>query len=348
MKYRLLKWLACPVCRATDFSLETVKTATRSICSGHFEASESDVPGVNLERREEVEIMEGALMCSCGAVYPIRDGIPRMLPAGAPSGPATGHRWTGFDTAIPEWEENFRDFSSPLKPADFLGKLVMDAGCGFGRHAFFAARYGAEVIALDSSEDAVEAAARNTEGLQRVHVIQGDISRPPIRDSLCDLVYCYGVLHHVDEPEEILGSLTECLRPGGQLSLWVYGPRQGATLMVNNALRGVTTGLEHDELLKFSRAIARTLRIFSHTPYRWFGSVPVVGAVLSHLPVHDHHKWPFDVVVADVYDRLKIPVKHWFTREELEAWYSDHGFADVHVSRRVRNNETFRSIGARR
>jgi SAM-dependent methyltransferase len=348
VKYRLLKWLACPVCRATDFSLETVKTETRAIYSGHFEAAESEVPGVDLERREEVEIIEGALICSCSAVYPIRGGIPRMLPEGTPGGPTTGHRWTGFDTAIPEWEENFRDFSSPLKPGDFLGKLVLDAGCGFGRHAFFAARYGAEVLAIDSSEDAVEAAARNTEGLQRVHVIQGDISRPPIRDNLCDLVYCYGVLHHVDEPLKILASLTECLRPGGQLSLWVYGPRQGATLMVNNALRGVTTGLEHDELLKFSRAVATTLRIFSHTPYRWFGSVPVVGSVLSHLPVHDHHRWPFDVVVADIYDRLKIPVKHWFTREELETWYSDNGYADVQVSRRVRNNETFRSVGVRR
>jgi SAM-dependent methyltransferase len=271
-----------------------------------------------------------------------------MLREGAAAGPTTGHRWTGFDTAIPEWEENFQDFSSPLKPKDFLGKLVMDAGCGFGRHAFFAARYGAEVLAIDSSEAAVEAAARNTESLGRVHVIQGDIAHPPVRDNLCDLVYCYGVLHHVEDPPKILASLTESVRPGGMLSLWVYGPRQGVTLIVNNALRGVTTGLEHDELLKFSRAVAASLRVFSHTPYRWFGSVPLVGGVLSHLPVHDHHKWPFEVVVADVYDRLKIPVKHWFTREELETWYSDNGYADVQVSRRVRNNETFRSIGVRR
>ena len=52
--------------------------------------------------------------------------------------------------------------------------------------------------------------------------------------------------------------------------------------------------------------------------------------------------------MADVYDRLRIPVKHWFTKEELEAWYADNGFADVHVTRRVRNNETFRALGTRR
>ncbi len=349
MKYRLLQWLACPRCRHSSFSLTTTKTITQPVYTGHFAPAEQGIPGVDLDRLEEEEILEGALHCGgCSAVFPIRGGIPRMMPSDVAAGPPSGHRWTGFDATVPEWEESFRDFSTPLKPEDFLGKLVLDAGCGFGRHAFFAARYGAEVLAIDSSEDAIEAAERNTASLQRVHVIQGDINTPPIRDQLCDIVYCYGVLHHVDAPTNILRALSECLRPGGQLSLWVYGPRQGATLIINNALRGVTTGLEHEELLKVSQGIARILRIFSHTPYRWFNTVPVIGPVVSHLPVHDHHKWPFPVVVADVYDRLRIPVKHWFTREELETWYTDNGYADVQVSRRIRNNETFRSLGVRR
>jgi SAM-dependent methyltransferase len=349
VKYRLLKWLACPACRHTDFSIEAVATTTSPIYAGHFEAAEDALPGVDLSNKEEVELEEGALHCkSCSAIYPVKGGIPRMMPQGAALGPESGHRWTGFDTAVPEWEESFRDFSTPLQPKDFLGKLVMDAGCGFGRHAFFAGRYGAEVLAIDSSTDAVEAARRNTAPLNRVHVIQGDINAPPIRDAACDIVYCYGVLHHVDAPQEILKALTERVKPGGLLSVWVYGPRQGATLIVNNALRGVTTGLEPEELLRLSRAIALGLRVFSHTPYLWFNKLPIVGPIVSHLPVHDHYRWPFPIVVADVYDRLRIPVKHWFTKEELETWYSDHGFADVQVSRRVRNNETFRAIGVRR
>ena len=349
MKYRLLKWLACPACRHADFSIEAVKTRTVPVFAGHFEPSEERIPGVDIDRREEVELEEGALHCKqCGAIYPVQGGIPRMLPDGSTPGPESGHRWTGFDTAIPEWEDAFKEFSTPLEPKDFLGKLVLDAGCGFGRHAFFAARYGAEVLAIDSSVDAVEAAHRNTASLNRVHVIQGDINAPPIRDSVCDIVYCYGVLHHVEEPEPILQALTERVKPGGYLSVWVYGPRQGATLIVNNALRGVTTGLEPEELLRLSRSIALGLRVFSHTPYLWFNKLPVIGPIVSHLPVHDHYRWPFQIVVADVYDRLRIPVKHWFTKEELETWYSDHGFANVQVTRRVRNNETFRALGVRR
>ncbi|MEL6345697.1 MAG: methyltransferase domain-containing protein [Myxococcota bacterium] len=344
-----MNWLCCPACRNASFTLEKIKTVNRPIYASHYEDGEIDAAGIDPERGEEEEILEGALHCNgCGAIYPIRSGIPRMMTEDAQVGPDSGHRFTGFDTAVPEWEENFRDFSMPLQPGDFLGKLVVDAGCGFGRHAFFAARYGAEVIAIDSSTDAVEAAERNTANLNRVHVIQADISRLPVRERRCDIVYCYGVLHHVDDPESILDSLTEAVRPGGALSLWVYGPRQGATRVANNALRGVTTDLEPDQLMRLSKGIARTLRIFSHTPYVLFNKLPIIGPIVSHLPVHDHYRWPFDVVVADVYDRLRIPVKHWFTKEELEAWYSDNGFADVQVTRRVRNNETFRALGVRR
>jgi spermidine synthase len=113
-------------------------------------------------------------------------------------------------------------------------------------------------------------------------------------------------------------------------------------------VRGVTTDLSAPQLEGVSRAIARVLRLFSHTPYRLLRHVPVAREVVSHLPVHDHHQWTFDVVVADVYDRLRIPVHHWFTREELEQMLTDDGYADVQVTRRVRNNETFRATGLRR
>jgi len=103
-----------------------------------------------------------------------------------------------------------------------------------------------------------------------------------------------------------------------------------------------------DQLHGFSRAIASGLRLFSHTPYAVLRRVPVVKGVVSHLPVHDHYRWPFDVVVADVFDRLRVPVTGYFTGEEIERWYAEAGYADIQVSRRVRNNESFCSTGVRR
>ena len=281
-------------------------------------------------------------------MFPIRGGIPRMMLSESQPGPPSRHQQTQLDVERPEWEQNFQDLASPLGPDDFLGKLVLDAGCGFGRHTFFAARYGAEVVGIDSSASGVEAAYRNTSHLVRAHVVQADVYRPPFRDATFDMAYSFGVLHHLERPLDAFKNLGEMVRPGGRLSLWVYGPRQGASLTANQLLRGFTAEMSPEALENLSGTIARGLRMFSHTPYRLLRHVPVAHSVVSHLPIHDHHQWPFDVVVADIYDRLRIPVHHWFKGEELERMYTDDGYADVLVTRRVRNNETFRATGIRR
>ncbi|MBM4368319.1 MAG: methyltransferase domain-containing protein [Deltaproteobacteria bacterium] len=346
MKRRLLDWLACPACGEGDLHLESRRSEWRKAFAGHWEPDEV-VPG--LEDGKVEEIIEGELRCpGCGAKYPIVDSIPRMLGPGSEAGPSTGHRWTQFENAVPEFEKNFLDIAQPLEPGDFMGRLVLDAGCGFGRHALFATRYGAEVVALDSSPEAVASCLANLGEGVRGHVVQGDIDRPPLKRGIFDLVFSYGVLHHVPNARATFAMLGELVKPNGRLSIWVYGPRQGTTRIVTGALRGATAAMRPEQLHRFSQVVASGLRVFSHTPYRFLSPVPPFGWVLSHLPLHDHHRWPFDVVVADIYDRLRVPVTGYFTGEEIEGWYAEAGYADIKVSRRLTNTESFRGLGTRR
>jgi SAM-dependent methyltransferase len=348
VKYRLLSWLVCPGCRFPDLRLETVKTRSSDVFVGHFEDGDTP-PGVDLDHRKEQEVMEGELYCGgCGSVFAIKGGVPRMMLTGAQKGPSTKHAHTQVDPSRREWEQNFQDLASPLAPSDFLGKVVLDAGCGFGRHLFFAARYGAEVVGIDSSAEAVDAAFRNAGHLSRAHIVQADICRPPFRDATFDLSYCFGVLHHLEDPHTAFKAIGQTVRPGGRLSLWVYGPRQGMTGLASRLVRDISKNMPAKDLEQVCTGIARALRLFSHTPYKLLRYVPVAGDLVRHLPVHDHHRWAFDVVVADVYDRLRIPVHHWFTGEALERMLANDGYGSVSVTRRVRNNETFRATGIRR
>jgi SAM-dependent methyltransferase/uncharacterized protein YbaR (Trm112 family) len=346
MQERLLQWLACPACGEADLTLKSTRREPRKVWRGHWEPEEQ-VSGLRDGMIDD--IVGGTIACpACGAVYPIVDGVPRMNPPGTPDGPSTAHALTQFERAVPEFEENFRDLLQPLQPDVLMGKLTLDAGCGFGRHAFFAARYGAEVIAMDSSSEAVASAANNLRDHIRAHVVQGDLARPPLRRGIFDFAYSFGVLHHVPDARATFSMLTELLRSGGRLSIWTYGPRQGTIRMVTGALRGATAEMSSEQLASVSKSIASGLRLFSHTPYRLFGAVPGFRWGLKHLPVHDHHRWPFDVVVADVYDRLRIPITGYHTGEEVERWYAEAGYADIHVTRRVRNTESFRGTGTKR
>ena len=351
MKYRILKYLVCPACRTGGFTVESHREHSVKVWASSFVTSVQIPEGVSMHNREEVEIDEGILHCTdCSQTYPIQDGIPRLILDHNQSVGKSGHRLTQIDSLddVSAWSDNFDELQSPLKRTDFLGRTVLDIGCGYGRHTYFAAQYGAEVIALDHSEDAIRMTKENTRKFQHVHVIQADAGNLPIKEASMDRVYSFGVLHHTENPYEIMDEAHRVLISGGSFNVWVYGPRQGLTLLANNALRGMTTNMEHEELLKFSRILARLVRVGSHTPYKAFHRLPLGHGIVSHLPLHDHHQWPFDVVVADIYDRLRFPITQWFKGEEIQAWFIERGYLDCHLRRIVRNNETFAAMGVKR
>ncbi|MGA0894759.1 MAG: class I SAM-dependent methyltransferase [Ilumatobacteraceae bacterium] len=110
------------------------------------------------------------------------------------------------------------------------GDLVLDAGAGFGRHAFELARRGADVVALDYAADEVTA-TRGTFGAmveageipveRYVGVLQGDATRLPFADASFDRVITSEVLEHIQHDVNAIGELARVLRPGGTFAATV-------------------------------------------------------------------------------------------------------------------------------
>ena len=110
------------------------------------------------------------------------------------------------------------------------GDLVLDAGAGFGRHAFELARRGADVVALDYAADEVTA-TRGTFGAmveageipveRYVGVLQGDATRLPFDDASFDRVITSEVLEHIQHDVDAIGELARVLRPGGTFAATV-------------------------------------------------------------------------------------------------------------------------------
>jgi len=157
--------------------------------------------------RHPRHLREGELGCTgCSARYAITRGIPRLLPPAISveaheTAERFGYEWTRFAEIRPEYEDQMLGWIAPIGRDDFAGRRVLDAGCGKGRHLRLAAAFGAkEVIGVDLGP-AVDVAAQHTADLENVHVIQGDLTHPPLRDETMDLIYSIGVLHHIPVPE---------------------------------------------------------------------------------------------------------------------------------------------------
>jgi len=122
-----------------------------------------------------------------------------------------------------------------LKPGD----KILDLGCGFGRHAFEAARRGAYVVALDAGEDEVNGvlntfaamveAGELPQATTKVGVVQGDALNLPFPDGTFDRVICSEVLEHIPNDQGAMAELTRVLRPGGTMAITI--PRWGPELI---------------------------------------------------------------------------------------------------------------------
>jgi len=99
----------------------------------------------------------------------------------------------------------------PLK-----GKKLLDLGCGAGETSVYFALQGAEVTAVDISEEMLELvkklAARHNVTLQTQHTVAEQM---PFADEAFDIVFGNGVLHHI-ELEPSLKEIHRVLKPGGR------------------------------------------------------------------------------------------------------------------------------------
>jgi ubiquinone/menaquinone biosynthesis C-methylase UbiE len=122
-----------------------------------------------------------------------------------------------------------------LRPGD----RVLDLGCGFGRHAFEAARRGARVVAVDRGDVELKEVANTFAAMidageitgvaaRAADAVQGDALALPFATGTFDRVIAAEVLEHIDEDRAALRELARVLRPGGTIAVTVpsFGPER--------------------------------------------------------------------------------------------------------------------------
>ena len=176
------------------------------------------------------------------------------------------------------------------------GDKILDLGCGFGRHAFEAARRGADVIALDAGRDEVEgvknmfaamvAAGELDAATLHSAAVQGDALHLPFPDATFDRVICSEVLEHIPDDLGAMGELARVLKPGGTMAITVPALRTGTHQL--GALRRVPqrAGRSHPHLpetyLERASALGRSDRHRSPLRPRPAQSVLVVEVSRRH------------------------------------------------------------------
>lgn len=280
-----------------------------------------------------------ALACrSCGRRTPIVNGIPRFI--GLPDDDAArrtqasfGYEWTHFNDWRDSGDTNFNEYFAGVDLGSMREAVVLDAGCGMGRHARQIAPHAKRVVAVDFSR-AIDQAARNVEGQPNVDCVQADILNLPLADASFDFIYSLGVLHHLAETERAIAGLARRLRPGGRLRIYLYWKRhgwKGAILRGVTAVRSVTTKLPLPLLRGCCWLLSVALFVTVVLPYR---ALSALGARWHQdWPLFVYTKYPFAVLYNDQFDRFSAPIEKRYDLEEVRRLLEGAGLRDVQVRR---------------
>jgi ubiquinone/menaquinone biosynthesis C-methylase UbiE/uncharacterized protein YbaR (Trm112 family) len=177
--------------------------------------------------QQALQLEAGSLVSEDGRIFPIRSGIPRLLPA-------AGYRgWQLFyDLAAFAYdpvlnlgarlglgsEERIRsELLARLAPAP--GSVVLEVGCGTGANRL---AFGEAItyLGIDQSFGMLRRAQRTAvrRGVPGAFV-QGDATALPVRSAQADLLLAMGVLQHLAAPSAALRELARVAKPGAGLLL---------------------------------------------------------------------------------------------------------------------------------
>ncbi len=274
---------------------------------------------------------EAGLICAvCRRQYPVVKGVVRFVDAQHYAG-SFGFQWLTFRDTQLDNEESRRseaDFRrrTGLTPEELAGKLVLDVGCGMGRFAEVATRWGAYVVGIDLSL-AAEAAAVNLKDRQAAF-FQADVFKLPFAPESFDIIYSIGVLHHTPNCEQAFKTLPALLKPGGKIAIWLYSAYHKWYRM-SDLYRKATRRMPPKTLYRLCH-----VAVPMYGAHKALRAVPLVGKPISGvikylLPMsfHPDPRWR----VLDTLDWYSPWYQSKHTYEEVFRWFEDCGLRDLRV-----------------
>jgi SAM-dependent methyltransferase len=326
MKQKLLPYLACPACGGEIRLLSVAR------------------------REDDGEILEGDLDCAlCDRHFPVVRGVPRFAALDeveqekAQTAANFGWQWQHFTQEDERYTEQFLGWIAPVRPDFFRDKVVLEGGCGKGRHTQLAAQWGArEVISIDLSA-AVETAFAATRRMENAHIVQADIYHLPLKP-VFDYAFSVGVLHHLPRPREGFLSLASKVKRGGHISAWVYGAENNEwiTRLVNPLRERVTSRINRRSLLHLSKLPTAALFAATKLVYGPLNRSPGGAALARHLFYNDYlfaiSEFGWREQHTIVFDHLVAPTAFYIPREEFEEWWREIGASEITIGWHNRNS----------
>lgn len=169
-----------------------------------------------------------------------------------------------FESINPRWITSCARYLIDVFGDALQGATVLDYAFGRGNWSLaFREAGAAKVIAVDAAKSNVTRFSNylDANSVTGIEVREGNLLVEPI-EAKVDIIWAYGILHHINKPREFMRSLIGALAPDGRGLGLVYAYNEGSLrhVVVNLARRGVTYN-SYEEFLTESYSFSHFSRL---------------------------------------------------------------------------------------
>lgn len=186
-----------------------------------------------------------------------------------------------------------------IKP--FIGKSILEIGCGIGNFTKFLANAD-RLVCIDLLKSCIEKVSANYKSSKNISFIEGDIFNQDIinkiKDTNFDTIVCLNVLEHIKEDKEVLEACSDLLQPHGQLVLMVPAMK----FMFGSIDKSIGHERRYDK-----KELGEKLKRagFKITKLYYFNSLGVLGWMLNNKILR---REDLSLTQTLFYDKMIIPI----------------------------------------
>lgn len=191
------------------------------------------------------------------------------------------------------------------------GKKVLEIGCGMGTDTMNFARHGAQVTAVDLSEESLALARKRAKvfGLDKsINFVRANAERlsEQVPVEKYDLIYSFGVIHHTPHPEAVIEQIKKYMDPESLFKIMVYNKASWKVL-------GILLKHGKGAWWKLDECIAAHSEAQTGCPVTYSYTPASLGRLLSGLRLQNvfiDHIFPYSIPEYVRYEYKKV----WYFR----------------------------------
>jgi len=233
---------------------------------------------------------------------------------------AFANSWNNLPEGSVYTKDQFEDWFAPLTRKDIEGKSVLELGCGNGSLMVHMVIWKPEYLEGVDLGDSVVTAEINLAGRENVQVTKGDLVEFTSPEPF-DIVYCIGVLHHLQSPEKGFESVIRNTKAGGNFHCWVYAREGNAVIRyIVDPVRKVASVLPW-WMTKYFFATPLVVPFYLYA--KLMKLLPKI-ALFKKLPLYEYALWiaerEFAFFRHVAFDQLVTPQTAYIPKATIEQW----------------------------